>query len=122
ASLTVLWALFFSPHAHCYDMLLLVLPAVLTLPCLSPYRALGLKPLCLKLWTLAFLSYPVIGWAFFIVTFNPKIGWDYFVCFGNVLFTLFLLIAGWPMFARAIFGRRRRSAVTRSTTLKSAGD
>ncbi len=105
-ALTVLWALLFSPHAHSYDMLLVALPAVLTLPFISPYRAWGLKPLNWKVWNLAFLFFPVIAWTFFVVTFNPTIGWSNVDPIGNVLFTCFLLVVGLPMFKKAIWGHR----------------
>ncbi len=106
AGFTIVWALYFSPHAHCYDMLLLVLPAVLTLPCISPDRAWSLKPLCLRLWTLALLSFPVLGWVLFILTFNPAIAWRCADILGSPLLTLFLLIVGFPMFSRAIQGHK----------------
>lgn len=90
AACTAVWALLFSPHAHGYDLLILVLPIVLTLTSVSFYDVLKIQPLSARIYHLVFLLYPFLSWIFFIVSFSPAIGWSYVEPIGSVLFLLFV--------------------------------
>lgn len=108
AAFTALWALLFSPHAHSYDMLLIVLPAVLTLSSISPYDIVRLKPSVRMLWHLTYLFYPVLSWVLFIVTFNPAINWGSVDPIGNVLITIALFLLAIVPTLRAVGMRPRQ--------------
>ena len=61
-SITVLACLIVSPHSHVHDLLLLALPAILTLPGLSPLNWSTVKDLRLKAWSAILLIYPLASW------------------------------------------------------------
>lgn len=107
AAFTALWALLFSPHAHSYDTLLLALPAVLTMTTISPYDTWRLKPGIVKYWHLLYLLYPILGWVFFIVSFNPAIAWGYVDPFGNLLITAVLWALALPQALHAAGLKKR---------------
>ncbi|MBX9690102.1 MAG: DUF2029 domain-containing protein [Candidatus Obscuribacterales bacterium] len=58
---TTISALFFSPHTHCNDGLLLAAAAAFTLPTLSPTLVLSLESLPLKIWSLTLIFLPLLG-------------------------------------------------------------
>jgi hypothetical protein len=61
-SLTVLLSVTFGPHVNPYDCLLIALPAILTLPSISPIEVWKLKSKPLKVWSFILFVYPGIGW------------------------------------------------------------
>lgn len=56
-----------SPHTHVYDLILLALPAALTLPTWRAGEILALAPPSLKLWCLTLLLYPLLSWLAFLL-------------------------------------------------------
>jgi len=64
-SFTTVSALALSPHCHQYDLLLLSLPAILTLPTINPAKILQLPSAALRLWSLILIVYPFAGWLVF---------------------------------------------------------
>jgi hypothetical protein len=65
-ALTTVASLVFSPHSHIYDLLLLALPAVLTLPSLSPVSINKIADPWLRIWSWLLLIYPVLSWFLFL--------------------------------------------------------
>jgi hypothetical protein len=77
---TILSSLLFSPHAHSHDALLLILPALLTLPANLPSQ----QSLTAALWRWIFYLMPILSWAvFLLVSVHLP---------GNLLFTTFIAI------------------------------
>lgn len=56
-AITVLAAIVASPHSHMYDLLLLVVPAVVTLNTTNLFLALGQPSLPFRLWNCIFIAY-----------------------------------------------------------------
>ncbi len=80
----VLGALLFSPHTHSHDCLLLVVPALWTLPFYSPSRN---QSFSLNLWQWTFYLMPVITWiAHWLVYFFHLPGNLFFAILMTVLF------------------------------------
>ncbi len=59
----VLMSLFFSPHTHFYDYLILAVSAVLTLDGPSAAAIAGRRPASFLLWSLLLFVYPAFTWA-----------------------------------------------------------
>lgn len=80
-SLLVIAALLFSPHAHLHDILLLAIPALLTLPGMAGEPA---QPISLFLWQWILYLFPLISWfCFFLSLFGLG---------GNILLTLIMAV------------------------------
>lgn len=83
-ALSTVLSIFASPHSHAHDLMLMALPAILTLPNLSPVKIAKLPSLAQRFWCLTFLLYPLLSW----IIFCAQLPW---------LFTglnFFLLICG----------------------------
>lgn len=65
-STTVLVCLLASPHVHRQDLLLLAIPAALTLPVVSFFDLSKIGPTIFRLWCGVFLAYPLLGWVAFL--------------------------------------------------------
>lgn len=61
-SMAMLVGVIAAPAMHPYDLVLLSVPAALTLTTLSPRLALKIKSLPQRIWHLVFLAYPCITW------------------------------------------------------------
>lgn len=61
-ALTMLISLTFAPHVNCYDCTLVALPAMLTLPTISPIEIWKIESKPLKYWCFIMISYPSLGW------------------------------------------------------------
>lgn len=61
-AITMLLALTFSPHVNCYDCVLVGIPAMLTLPSVSPIELWKIESLPFKIWCFLMISYPSLGW------------------------------------------------------------
>jgi len=62
-SITMLLSLVLGTHVNAYDCLLVALPAMLTMPDISPFVIWKIPCKPLKVWSLLMLSYPIAGWA-----------------------------------------------------------
>ena len=63
-SLTVLLSLILGPHVNNYDCIMVALPAILTLPTVSPIEILRMQSKPLKIWCFLLIFYPSLGWTF----------------------------------------------------------
>lgn len=96
-ALTVVSALVVNPHVHFYDCLLLAVAAGITLPTISLFAAVKLKPLSLRVWTTLLLLYPILSCALFIY-------WDVFGHWSESsinpfsILNLILLLSGFSCF------------------------
>lgn len=83
-ALTTVLSLVVSPHSHVYDLLLMSIPAILTIPKLSFVKAAALKSISHRIWCLTLMVYPFASWFFYCL----KMSWLF------LLFNLVLLISG----------------------------
>jgi hypothetical protein len=67
-SVTLLACFLFSPYCFTYDLVLLSLPALLTLPNLEIGKLLASPNKSLKVWTFVLVCYPVLTWLAFLFT------------------------------------------------------
>jgi hypothetical protein len=59
-SCTIITSLFFSPHAHYHDMLLLILPAAMIIPEVSPSKLLKISNKTFRLYAFTFCMIPLL--------------------------------------------------------------
>jgi Glycosyltransferase family 87 len=88
-SITIVTALIFAPHVHHYDLLLLAIPAALTLETVDPFEAVKIKNSAYKWWTLLLIFFPVISWVICAFVF---VSYRFYLLF--TLFDIALLLLG----------------------------
>ncbi len=62
-SITLITSILFSPHAHSHDVMLLVIPALFTLPGQDAES----KQIYMKVWRAIFYSLPVVSWLCYLL-------------------------------------------------------
>lgn len=68
-SVTLVFSLFFGPHVHIHDCLLLAVAAILTIPSVSPSVVMKEKDVFYRLWCMTMLLYPLVSF----ISFNLSI-------------------------------------------------
>lgn len=68
-SVTLVLSLFFGPHVHIHDCLLLAVSAILTIPSVSPSTVMPSKNGAYKVWCMTMLLYPLVSF----ISFNLSI-------------------------------------------------
>lgn len=74
-ALTVQIALLTSPHVHNYDLLLLAVPAMLTMPTLDFCKILEQESPLFRAWCLLFWLFPITSWALLRIP-DSDLGWQ----------------------------------------------
>ncbi len=75
-SVTLVLSLFFGPHVHIHDCLILAVAAILTIPSVSPSVVFKEKDIFYRVWCMTLLLYPLVSF----ISFNLSI-------FGSVIRT-----------------------------------
>lgn len=68
-SLLIVLSLFFGPHVHIHDCLMLAVAAILTIPSVSPSQVFKEKNLAYRVWCMTLLLYPLVSF----ISFNLSI-------------------------------------------------
>jgi hypothetical protein len=95
-SLTVLSAIFFSPHTHNYDNILLIIPLLFTCPVVSLAESFSVSPLVLKVWNVTLVAMPALTWSLRFLDENPL----NLKFLSQLSIDVFLLILAWLNFRR----------------------
>jgi len=96
-SITVLTALFFSPHTHVYDSILLVVPLLYACPTLLLAQSFAVKPFSLKLWNVILVAMPVLTWALSKCLDSNPLGLK---CLSQIVLNLVLIILAWLNYSK----------------------
>jgi hypothetical protein len=95
-AVTVMAMLVMSPHTSMYDVLLLSLPVVLTLPVESEVK----KPAAASAWTWLIAGYPFTSWFLYLIE-DPMVPFQHrYIAFFNVLLLAILVLSYFNLFGR----------------------